>query len=145
MRKKKLLSANTRRRNSRFLFITTLLVLFMGYLFFAIWRIQTVDGAELNRRSSEWRVTRMAHGHSVTPQRGWIMDRNMQPLAISNPVFDVALDVSMLAYRENTSIERGGENRRLWMDEALTALHEELDIPMATIPVCLMRCWWQGA
>ncbi|MCL2364661.1 MAG: penicillin-binding protein 2 [Defluviitaleaceae bacterium] len=135
MKRKKPLphSAMAKRRHKRFIGLTIFLVLFMGYLFFTLWRIQTVDGAELNRMSSEWRVNRMSHGSTVTPQRGWIMDRNMQTLAMSQSVFNVALDVSMLAYRENVSINRGGANRRMWMDEALTALHEELDIPMETL------------
>ncbi|MCL2202706.1 MAG: penicillin-binding transpeptidase domain-containing protein [Defluviitaleaceae bacterium] len=119
-----------RRRNKRVVLIGIFFTLIMGYLLYLIWHIQVVRGDELNRSSSEWRVNRMDHLSTVTPYRGWIVDRNMQPLATSHPVFNIALDLPLLAERENASLDRGRAERITWMDNTLYALHEALDIPM---------------
>jgi stage V sporulation protein D (sporulation-specific penicillin-binding protein) len=131
-------SANLR-RNWRIVFSGLILCVLMGYLLYQVWHIQAIRGDELNQRSSEWRVNRVDHLSTITPARGAIFDRNMQPLATGHMVYNVALDITMLAYRENSAIQRGGANRREWMDETLTALHEELGIPMADLRALFVR------
>ena len=126
-------STAVRRRHRRAIFVATLFTLIFGALFFRVWHIQARQGDDLNQRSSEWRVNRMADVAMLAPQRGWVMDRNMQPLATSHLFYNVVLDLPLLAYRENAAINRGGPNRRHWMDETLTALHEALGIPMENL------------
>ncbi|MCL2189517.1 MAG: penicillin-binding transpeptidase domain-containing protein [Defluviitaleaceae bacterium] len=128
-----------RRRNRRMVFIGIIFTLILGYLLFYMGHIMFVRGDELNRMSSEWRTTRMDHLATITPYRGWIMDRNMQTLAGSHPVFNIALDLPLLAERENISIQRGGANRIQWMDDTLTALHEALDIPLENLRALFVR------
>jgi stage V sporulation protein D (sporulation-specific penicillin-binding protein) len=111
----------------------------MGYILYQVWHIQQVRGRELNQMSSRWRVDRMNHLAEINPHRGWITDRNMNPLAMSYAVYNIRLDVSMLAYRENLSVSRGGANRTRWMDDTLGALHEALNIPMENLTALFVR------
>jgi stage V sporulation protein D (sporulation-specific penicillin-binding protein) len=130
-------STATRRRNRRAIFFAVVFSLCLGWLLYEIWYIQTVHGDEYNRRASTWIIERIDHlSPPIVPNRGWIMDRNMQPLAVSHPVYNVVLDLTMLAQRENTAIER---NRPLHMEGVLTALHEVLDIPLADLQALFIR------
>jgi stage V sporulation protein D (sporulation-specific penicillin-binding protein) len=134
-------STADRRRNKRAVLLGVVLCLCMGYLVYQMWDIQTVRGEEYRRRSSEWRIDRVDHlSPPIVPNRGWIMDRNMQPLATSHPVYTVVLDLVVLAERENIAIERNRERRP--MEETLTALHKALDIPMAELQALFV---WDAA
>ncbi|MCL2602888.1 MAG: penicillin-binding transpeptidase domain-containing protein [Defluviitaleaceae bacterium] len=130
-------STSARRRNRRAVLISIVFCLLFGGLLYEIWYIQTVHGEDYSRRASAWIIDRVDHlSPPIVPNRGGIMDRNMQPLAVSHPVYNVVLDRTMLAYRENLAIQR---NTRAWMDDTLTALHEALDIPMADLRALFVR------
>ncbi|MCL2499660.1 MAG: penicillin-binding transpeptidase domain-containing protein [Defluviitaleaceae bacterium] len=130
-------STSARRRNRRAVFIGVVFCLLFGLLLYEIWYIQTVHGEDYSRRASAWIIDRVDHlSPPIVPNRGWIADRNMQPLAFSHPVYNVVLDRTMLAYRENLAIQR---NTRLWMDDTLDALHEALGIPMHELRALFVR------
>ncbi|MCL2593467.1 MAG: penicillin-binding transpeptidase domain-containing protein [Defluviitaleaceae bacterium] len=78
------------------------LILFMGcfvFLSFQIFRIQADYGDEFERRVVVQHAIHNGVDRFINPNRGTILDRNhdIRPLAISNTVYNVILDVRLLA------------------------------------------------
>ena len=114
----------TQQRNRNALFVGVAFSLAFCFLMGAILYIQLVQGEAFNVYAARQRHrTHSANVHNtVTPTRGAIMDRDMQPLATSIPIFDIFIDVTLLesAYQRS---EAGREMFNEHMDALNTYLH----------------------
>jgi len=107
-KKKKVKKFTAQNRNKQLLFIGVILTIIMGVLCYRILYNQLGDwGNFLRIQGARQRhiALRNAALHNSPASRGEILDRNMQPLAQSRPVFDVFIDVSMMhdAYNRNAA------------------------------------------
>jgi stage V sporulation protein D (sporulation-specific penicillin-binding protein) len=92
----------------------------LGYLCYQIWYYQNFWGEQFERASvSQLMNRRGADEREISPNRGFIRDRNHQPLAVSSRVYDIVLDVSILDTR-----------RADHKTATLNGLSEVLDIPL---------------
>ena len=114
-----------RRRDRRAVGLCVLCFLCFGVLFYRVWYWQTNYGEEFSRRvvATVARQEQNRAGREIIPSRGNIVDRNMQPIASSQPVYNVFIDVTLL--HEGRSTMSG---RTAW-ENTLNALHEQLNVP----------------
>lgn len=88
-----------------FLFFT--LVVFMSVLLGRVYYFKTVKGAEYETEAKNQQISRY-DDVTIIPGRGSVLDRNNQAMAISTPVYNVAVDPKMMKtisdkYNENTA------------------------------------------
>ena len=89
----------------------------------AYWQIEYGD--EFTRRvvATATRREQIRASLEIAPARGAIVDRHMQPIASSQPTYNIFLDVTLLHNGRSTAT-----GRTVW-ENTLTALSERLDIP----------------
>ena len=75
------------------IFIVTSSLVFVGV--FRVMHIKAKSGDEFERKAIENQINKVTD-KIINPNRGTILDRNNQPLAISTTVFNVALDLRLL-------------------------------------------------
>jgi len=107
------------RRKQRFA-LMVLTVLIMA-LFGRTAYIYVVHGEDFERRAVRQQVTERGVDLTITPNRGSIVDRNGQPLAVSNVVYNVILDVRLL-------FEEYNENNNKVQEDTVNAIYEVLGI-----------------
>jgi len=110
-----------RQRDNRALFIGLVLSAVFLVLAYRIHHIQNVQGEELRRLASRQHTRdQLARVNRVIPAaRGEVMDRHMQPLISSIPVFEIFIDVNLLHDAGNPT-----------KAEHITALNRYLGIPL---------------
>jgi len=128
MRKVKKTDAR-RRRDRRAVGLCITCFLCFGILFYRVWYWQSNYGDEFSRRvvATVARQEQNRASREIIPSRGNIVDRNMQPIASSQPVYNVFIDVNLLHAGRNTSAGN------LEWEETLNALHHQLGIPRRTL------------
>jgi cell division protein FtsI/penicillin-binding protein 2 len=94
-RKMTLLQLIERRRQTRTLLMGAFFTVVLGLLLYRIWWYQSVWGDEYSQLAAR-QVARHQIGlvsRTITPRRGVITDRNNQPIARTQQVYEVFLDV----------------------------------------------------
>jgi stage V sporulation protein D (sporulation-specific penicillin-binding protein) len=115
-------NAVTQRRN-RMLLVGVVFTLCLGYLVYRIWYYQTHFGEQYGQNvAAQLFNSRSAEEREINPNRGFIRDRNQQPLAVSGRVYDIVLDVNILDSR-----------RPEHKSETLEGLSEHLGIPLSEL------------
>ena len=84
-----------KRIKSRLIFILFVLIAVFAALGGRVFYLKTVHGAEYETAAKQQQVSR--YDSIISPNRGSIVDRNNQPLAISTRVYNIILDVRVLA------------------------------------------------
>ena len=114
-----------RRRDRRAMFMGAFFCLCLVVLMYRIWYWQNAYGEEFSRRvvATTIRRDQVRAGRETMPSRGTIVDRNMQPIASSQPVYNVFLDVNLLHEGRRTSA-----GRNAW-EATLYAINEKLGVP----------------
>ncbi len=84
-----------KRIKSRLIFILFVLIAAFAALGGRVFYLKTVHGAEYETAAKQQQVNR--YDSIISPNRGSIVDRNNQPLAISTRVYNIILDVRVLA------------------------------------------------
>ncbi|MCL1995416.1 MAG: penicillin-binding transpeptidase domain-containing protein [Defluviitaleaceae bacterium] len=98
-------------------------ILFMMFLFFETTRIYITYGEEYRQLAMRQQVYGRRHvDRTVNPNRGSIVDRNGQVLAVSHTVYNIFIDVILLAQATENEVER-----------TLETLYDVLDIPKERI------------
>ncbi|MCL2404238.1 MAG: penicillin-binding transpeptidase domain-containing protein [Defluviitaleaceae bacterium] len=114
-----------RRRNRRAVLMGLFFTLCLMGVLVRIWYWQEIYTArDLVQEATEMQTRTMAVTTSVNAQRGQIADRNAVPIALSQPVYHVFVDVRNAVGRLNSSWGRGR------MQETISTLHEVFDIPV---------------
>ena len=105
-------------------FIGAVLTLIFVVLCYRIYHIQAVDGDYLRQRALRQQslVQQQRINLTIPPLRGEIMDRHMQPIASTIPVYEIFIDVNRL---HGASLQ-ARENH-------IDALHRHLNIPIASL------------
>ena len=117
------------RRNRRMVGFGVITSLALIFLLVVIGQINITFGADFERRAVRQLIRRQEGLERVIPPvHGGVLDRNRQPLIDSERVYNVALDVRVLASLE--SHPRRNPTPQL---DILEVLHEVLDIPMDTL------------
>ena len=112
-------------RGGRTIVVGFLFCACLAGLIFQIWRIQYVYGEEYTLRvvRTVARENQLRARREIMPSRGGIYDRNMLPIATSQPVYNIFIDVTLLhGMRQTVS------GREEW-ERTLSYLIDELDIP----------------
>jgi len=119
-RKKRIPIKNQRDRHAKFIGVV-LTLMFVG-LAYHIYYHQQVDGDFLRREAAMQQnmALRNSISNHLPAARGEIMDRHMQPIATTMPVFEIFIDVTLL--------HDAGERVR---NAHLDALNRYLDIPLS--------------
>ena len=115
------------RRSRRVLYVGVFLCLCLVGLMYRIWYFQTVWGSEYTRlsvRQEAFRHINMVESETA-PIRGQVVDRNMQPIADSQQVFTVFLDVVELQRRH----VRSSTADRDIKEEVFAIIGEAFNIP----------------
>ena len=85
----------------RILIIIFIMLAFIGFSgFYRVWAIKISKGAEYEAASINNQVNKV-RDEIVNPNRGDILDRNHQTLAVGNTVFNIVLDVRILAQQDS--------------------------------------------
>ncbi len=84
-----------KRIKSRLVFILFVLITVFAALGGRVFYLKTVHGAEYETAAKQQQVNR--YDSIISPNRGAIVDRNNQPLAISTRVYNIILDVRVLS------------------------------------------------
>ncbi|MCL2286438.1 MAG: penicillin-binding transpeptidase domain-containing protein [Firmicutes bacterium] len=105
-------------------FIGAVLTLVFIILCYRIYHIQAVDGDYLRQRALRQQSIVQQHrvNQTIPASRGEIMDRHMQPIASTIPVFEIFMDVNLIH-------EAGDRVREAHID----ALHRHLGIPIGSL------------
>ena len=116
------------------LMCTGFLILFLC-LGARVYYLKIVKGAEYEQEAISQQITRFGDV-TIPPNRGAIVDRNKQPLAVSTTVYNVAVDpVAMKelddAYKEN--IANGVKDAKNVKEEVITALNEVIGVDKDTL------------
>jgi len=131
-----------RGRNRRARLMGAFFTVCLVALLYRIWYWQTEHGDWLIRESIAQEARTQALGHpEIVAERGQITDRNFMPLALSRPVYTVAVDVRLAVERRNP-FERNELQElveRNLMQETIDALHEAFDIPRAELELIFAR------
>ena len=101
----------------RLYFVFFIFVIALTLLGGRVYYFKTVKGAEYENRAKEQQVNR--YDSMVPANRGSIVDRNNQPLAISTVVYNVILDSRVLALKNLDEATRKEEQ-----DKTFNALRE---------------------
>jgi len=97
-------------RRSKIRLITVFFVCVLSFFVFQIFRWQSFAGESYAVRTLTQIINRYSAGDRIVmPMRGSITDRNLQALAISSTVYNMFVDVRMLASRGETDFDN---NRR---------------------------------
>ena len=114
-----------RRRDRRTVFVGVVFCLCFVGLFFRLWYLQEVYGDEYTQHvlATIARQHQNRASREIIPSRGAIVDRHMQPIASSRPVYDIFIDVILL--HDGRRTEAGNQ----YWNETLDALSSELSIP----------------
>ena len=81
--------------NGRFAFILFVFFAVFAVLFGKVVYLKAVHGAEYEAAAKNQQINR--YDTTITPNRGTVLDRNSQVLAISTTVYNIALDSIVLA------------------------------------------------
>jgi len=125
------LTSNQRRkkRNRRILAFGITSSAMLVTLLLVIGHINVTFGAEFERRAVRQLIRRQEGLERIIPPvHGGILDRNRQPLIDSERVYNVVLDVRVLA-----SLESHPTRNPTPQQDILEVIHEVLDIPMDTL------------
>ncbi len=105
-------------------FFTILLVLLLG----RVWYFKTVNGEEYEKKALENQYYQRNIETSINPNRGNIVDRNDQSLAISHTVYKIILDVRNLVEEDQEVQDKTVEN-----------LSKHLEMPIDTVRAYLAK------
>ncbi len=97
--RKKNTKKKKKKRHIKGRIIFLMLIITFGLIFVGIFRvmaIKTNSGDEFEKRAIENQINKVTD-KTINANRGSILDRNNQPLAISSTVFNVALDLRILS------------------------------------------------
>ncbi len=116
-----------------FLFACVAVLCYVGY--FRVYRIKA--------NGSKWETAAITNQMNkvqdkvISPNRGDIVDRNGESLAVGETVYNIILDVRLLAEEEanqqKKNAERDPEKRRYPMKDTLDNINKILGIPMETL------------
>ena len=121
-----------RRRNRRAVLMGTFFILCLAGILFRIWYWQEIySERDLIQEATLRQERHMAFSATVVAQRGQITDRNSVPIALSEPVYRVFVDVILAA-------DRTARNRDL-LQETIDILHEKLGIPVHELRAIFAR------
>lgn len=124
-RKKSMPKANY---SGRLKIIFTIFIICLSFVgFFRIFTIIYFHGAEYEAKAINNQVSRI-QDKTINANRGNIYDRNNQPLAVSNTVYTVILDVRVLS-EQTTPVQ----------NETLQGLNEALGIPLTELQEYLSK------
>jgi len=111
----------------------TFFILCLAGILVRIWYWQDLHtDRDLVQEATTMQARHMAVSTSVNAHRGQITDRNSVPIALSQPVYNIFIDVRLAVNRRNP------RDRDL-IEETVTALHEALDIPVAQLRAVFAR------
>ena len=94
MRKRRKRKNNIKGRVRFLIFITTNILIFVGII--RVISIKAQSGDEFEKKAIENQINKVTD-KVINANRGTILDRNKQPLAISTTVFNVAIDIRVLS------------------------------------------------
>ena len=119
-----------KQRDRRAKFIGIVLSIGLLILCYRIYYYQTVWGEEFSvfAVAQQTREHHRTVSRAIQPARGGIMDRHMQPIASSIPVFEIFMDVNLLHAARNRNAL--GVTH---FEETINALHRQLGIPSADL------------
>jgi len=114
------------KRDRHAIFIGAVITILFFVLGYNIFYIQNIDGDFLRQEATrQQNMTQQSRINRTIPaSRGEIMDRHMQPLASTLPVFEIFIDVNLLHATGNTAIT-----------EHIHALNTYLGIPISDLMV----------
>ena len=93
------------------------------YLAYAIIDIKVINGAEYEAKAiMQLTAGTVQSEQTIIPNRGGIVDRNMNNLAVSTMVYTIFIDPRLMVYRKDENLQK-----------TLQAIHEILGTPMETL------------
>lgn len=100
-----------------------------------VYYLKTVKGAEYEQEAISQQITR-SNDTTIPPNRGSIVDRNKQPMAISSTVYNVAVDPVMMKelddnYKEQ--VANGNKEAVNVKENVITALNEVIGVDKDTL------------
>lgn len=124
-----------RRINVKIRFIMLCFVCFFLVLAGRVYYFKTVKGAEYEQEAISKQITRISDS-TIPPNRGAIVDRNKQPLAVSTTVYNVAVDpVAMKelddAYKDK--VNKGISDAKNTKEDVISALNEIIGVEKETL------------
>ena len=93
------------RRKSKFWILRIGFVAFLVFLGYTVLAIKTESGDEYELNALRQLIDRSTGDRAILPNRGSIMDRNNQALALSSTVYDIVLDVRTILSFENAQAQ----------------------------------------
>lgn len=106
----------------RVVFLSVFFISLIGFVgVYRVLAIKTYRGDEFEKKAIENQINKVSD-KIINPNRGSILDRNDQPLAISSTVFNVALDIRLLEEIGQKNVDK--------KNEILKTVSEVLDIDM---------------
>lgn len=100
-----------------------------------VYYLKIVKGAEYEQEAISQQITRFSDT-TIPPNRGAIVDRNKQPLAVSTTVYNVAVDpVAMKELDDNykEKVANGVSDAKNIKEEVVTALNEVIGVDKDTL------------
>ena len=100
-----------------------------------VYYLKTVKGAEYEQEAISQQITR-SNDTTIPPNRGSIVDRNKQPMAVSSTVYNVAVDPVMMKelddnYKEQ--VANGNKEAVNVKENVITALNEVIGADKDTL------------
>ncbi len=116
-------------------FMCLCLIVLFFCLIARVYYLKTVKGAEYEQEAINQQITRFSDT-TIPPNRGAVVDRNKQPLAVSTTVYNVAVDpVAMKelddAYKED--VANGISDAKNVKEEVIAALNEVIGVDKDTL------------
>lgn len=119
-RKNKFVMKQTIKKRMTFLFVAAITALsYVGI--FKVWQYKKTNGSDYEAAAIYNQINKI-QDKVINPNRGDILDRNKQSLAVSSTVFNIVLDVRILA-KQKPDVQT----------KTLNSINELLEIPMETL------------